>query len=479
MLWMPCRCCCGPLQVEAAFGECRSYLEDYPALSQNEVECERFLQNQMRKIRSLGVGDVMMIPAGWANVGPTARPVLEQQAEREKVRPTTPHHSGMPQLARPRSLVLSCTFCASAHTHLLPCCPHVCVCLRTQDPKLPGPKPELGNLQAGLHVGMGHWVLCVLDRPRTDHFRLAVINQTMGSGLEYHPCSAAQQPHLKRKLAFVIDEIPVPRLHDSSFWFMLMKLQVWPLDQSISGPKFVYETLLPYLNDKPLYQNMPLSAGEKYKMSEKSGGITANSLMASSSSSSSGVGGIDGESSDDLVEWRVLSRLGDPHHIQLALEAMAYMLRALGVSRAKTNYFVHVVFKCQQIGRGGVGQCAETKDEQRCTPPIGSRNELTTAHRFRRRCPSLVFLVWFCFLLVFFLFRELHSHVCNGLALRAVSDSERRVSAADRSEAAVAVGVALGAGPAVVPARCVGRALLRLRGRHPAAAHSARARTAG
>jgi hypothetical protein len=73
--------------VEAAFGECRSYLEDYPALSQNEVECERFLQNQMRKIRSLGVGDVMLIPAGWANVGPSARPVLEQQAEREKVRP--------------------------------------------------------------------------------------------------------------------------------------------------------------------------------------------------------------------------------------------------------------------------------------------------------------------------------------------------------------------------------------------------------
>ena len=83
-----CACLC-PLQVEAAFGECRSYLEDYPALSQNEVECERFLQNQMRKIRSLGVGDVMLIPAGWANVGPSARPVLEQQAEREKVRPTS------------------------------------------------------------------------------------------------------------------------------------------------------------------------------------------------------------------------------------------------------------------------------------------------------------------------------------------------------------------------------------------------------
>src|SRR5687768_6026079 len=72
------------VQAETAFVQCASHLDAFPELSQNEVEFERFLQNFMRRIRTLAVGEVMLVPAGWANVGVTAPPVLEQQAAREK-----------------------------------------------------------------------------------------------------------------------------------------------------------------------------------------------------------------------------------------------------------------------------------------------------------------------------------------------------------------------------------------------------------
>jgi hypothetical protein len=271
-------------RAEQAFSECAHFLDDYPVLSQNEIECERFLQQQMRKIRSLGVGDIMLFPAGWANIGPTARPVMEQIAEREK------------------------------------------------DPKLPGPKPEVGNLQAGLHVGMNHWILCVLDRPSHEYFRFTVINQTLGSGLEYHPVTAAQQPYIERKLSYVIDEVPVIRLHDSSFWFMLMKLQIWPLPEGMSGAKFLYETLLPYLNNKPLYQNMAADDNKQL--------VIAAAAVGGSHSP---------QNTDALSEWHVEARNGDPHHIQICLEAVHYMLRALGVSRAKARYFSSVVFKWSSL----------------------------------------------------------------------------------------------------------------------------------
>ena len=312
---------CG--QAEQAFSECERYLDDFPLLSQNEVALEAFLQNHMRKIRTLGVGDVALIPAGWANPGPTARSVLDQQLEIQKVR----GDSGERQTSNAATVASLSRFCS-------------CVLLSLfQDPKLAtAVKPEMLNMQLGQHVGVAHWILCVLDRPHTDHFRLAIINQTVGSGLEYHPSSATHQPYIKRKLAFVIDDIPVARLHDSSFWFMLMKMQVWPMDKDMNGAKWLYETLLPYLNNKPLYSNM--IGEDKFRAEEKSLAIPAAASSSSPASAAS-----TGEN-DDLVEWRVLARNGDPYHTQLSLEALSYMLRALGISRMKVKYFVNVVFKC-------------------------------------------------------------------------------------------------------------------------------------
>jgi len=75
-------------RTEQAFNECVHFLQDYPALSQNEVECERFLQTQMRKIRSLGVGvrvftSSSIMSAKCASCGKTAYP-LESVTALEK-----------------------------------------------------------------------------------------------------------------------------------------------------------------------------------------------------------------------------------------------------------------------------------------------------------------------------------------------------------------------------------------------------------
>jgi hypothetical protein len=270
-------------KVESTFTAAVSHCESMPELSQNEIETERFLQNFIRRIRTLAVGDVALIPAGWANQGPQIKDsITELNAERVK------------------------------------------------DPKLPN--PAVVALAQGMHVGMAHYILLVIDRPRTDYFRLAIINQTPGCGLEYHPSSASQQPYIKRKLTLVIDEIPFARLHDSSWWFLLFKMQIWPLDREMHAGKFFYETLLPYLNSKPLYANM---------IGDKEAGQVG--LAAASSSSSSSLS--EGQPETDLAEWRVLSRNGDPFHVQIGLEALSYMLRIMGVDRAKTKYFVNVIFK--------------------------------------------------------------------------------------------------------------------------------------
>ena len=61
-------------------------------------------------------------------------------------------------------------------------------------------------------------------------------------------------PKLKKALCFVIDGIPIDRLVDSSFWFMLFRPYVYRGEVE-DGAQMLYEVLLPYLNSRPLYSN--------------------------------------------------------------------------------------------------------------------------------------------------------------------------------------------------------------------------------
>ena len=51
---------------------------------------------------------------------------------------------------------------------------------------------------------------------------------------------------------YVLYDIPRSRIADSSIWFLMLRGLVYPGE---NGPKDVYETLLPYLNQRPLLDN--------------------------------------------------------------------------------------------------------------------------------------------------------------------------------------------------------------------------------
>jgi hypothetical protein len=70
----------------------------------------------------------------------------------------------------------------------------------------------------------GHNILFVIHRGK-ESFSLAVCNT--GEGVkDYHPISPEFSPDMKYKLFFVVDEIPLQRLLDSSWWFVIYKMQV-------------------------------------------------------------------------------------------------------------------------------------------------------------------------------------------------------------------------------------------------------------
>jgi len=97
----------------------------------------------------------------------------------------------------------------------------------------------------------GHAVVYLVYRAHST-YTLAVCNT--GSGQEYHPAkSELAPPKLKRALTMVFEHIPLTRLADSSFWFMLFRPMVYP--EETNGPSYLYEVLFPYLNSRPLSSN--------------------------------------------------------------------------------------------------------------------------------------------------------------------------------------------------------------------------------
>ena len=67
----------------------------------------------------------------------------------------------------------------------------------------------------------GHALVYVLVR-RESSFTFVVCN--MGEGLQHHYAKAeTSPPKLKRNMSFILDHIPLYRLMDSSFWYMIYR----------------------------------------------------------------------------------------------------------------------------------------------------------------------------------------------------------------------------------------------------------------
>ena len=84
----------------------------------------------------------------------------------------------------------------------------------------------------------GHALMYVLYKKSADKFSFTVSNCGSGSegdhdatqaGLAYHAAKAeCAPPKIKRALSLVIEDIPLPRLKDTSFWFALFRPLVYP-----------------------------------------------------------------------------------------------------------------------------------------------------------------------------------------------------------------------------------------------------------
>ena len=94
----------------------------------------------------------------------------------------------------------------------------------------------------------GQNVLYIVHR-KDNVFSFSVVNSS-GEGMKYHPYTLDYSPDVQYKLVLTVDDIPMPRLLDSAFWFMLLRMQIWPNDNH--NATLLYETLIPFLSGKPL-----------------------------------------------------------------------------------------------------------------------------------------------------------------------------------------------------------------------------------
>ena len=115
-----------------------------------------------------------------------------------------------------------------------------------------------------------HFVLCVVarDAGTGDTCTVSVVNTRDGSdsGAEYHPsrpCSrltsgaAAAVPLFERLTIIELRDVPRAHICDAAWWLAALRTQFFPcgIEGANSGPKALYENLLPALNQRPLAAN--------------------------------------------------------------------------------------------------------------------------------------------------------------------------------------------------------------------------------
>ncbi|PRP79727.1 hypothetical protein PROFUN_12661 [Planoprotostelium fungivorum] len=155
------------------------------------------------------------------------------------------------------------------------------------------------------------YLLYLLER-RSDSFSFTIINTNSMGISYYHPVKGGPSGNLVYKLSITIDNISVEKLTDSSFWFFLMRLQIWPVN--MNDCQTIYEVLLPSLNAKPLSATLHSNVD----------GTTVNS------------------------PWRTAPTSGDLSMTHCILEAANVMMARIGLSERQIQYF-GMIFKWQTL----------------------------------------------------------------------------------------------------------------------------------
>jgi hypothetical protein len=115
----------------------------------------------------------------------------------------------------------------------------------------------------------GRNIMFVVQRKEST-FSLGVCNTSADAadGLRYHPVLPDSTPDLQYKLTLVVEDIPLQRLLDSSFWLLNAKMQFQGYEAK-RGAEFLYEHLLPFLNGKPVQATI-VDNNEDKKIAEAS-----------------------------------------------------------------------------------------------------------------------------------------------------------------------------------------------------------------
>eukprot|EP00667_Euglena_gracilis_P000067 EG_transcript_67 len=103
--------------------------------------------------------------------------------------------------------------------------------------------------------GYGHALLYVIRRVNDSEFTFAICNS--GDGLDpYHIMRMETSPptaHIQYSVVHVVPNVPQERVHDSSFWYVLLRPLVQADDK---WPQYIYESVVCYLNNQSLINDI-------------------------------------------------------------------------------------------------------------------------------------------------------------------------------------------------------------------------------
>jgi hypothetical protein len=161
--------------------------------------------------------------------------------------------------------------------------------------------------------GVGHQMLYIVHRlEHTSTF--AVVNTGDAEALAFHPVRIGKDaPTTEYKQVVAIDDAQPQRLNDGSFWFMLYRMLVYP--HAVHGPDVLFKKLAPYLNDMPFKKTFAAQTAEDAR----------------------------------TPDFAALPVGGDNTDVFAVMEALTFMLLRMGISKARSYYFVHVLLRAQVV----------------------------------------------------------------------------------------------------------------------------------
>jgi hypothetical protein len=180
----------------------------------------------IHRLSTLAMGGFMLVPGGWFHRAQTREEQQAAAAREAAERAAAADAGGQAQGSGPIDTSQQVSLGAGA------------------DPNL-----TLSAQAAANRLGVGHNVLFCVQRTGPGYC-FAIINTSEREGLQYHPFDLSTSPHISYRQSLAVDNIPPARLLETSFWLTLLRMQAFP--SANSRASFLYETLLPYLAEKPL-----------------------------------------------------------------------------------------------------------------------------------------------------------------------------------------------------------------------------------